>query len=349
MYHDEALDLNKGIDPNEADEWGLDDADSKVDGGADTKESKGGHDTQSRDWMLTIRAEGHMENEIKALFEKIGAGAVFQRETGADTGYEHFQCFLQVKTPMRFSTLKNHLTNAGFRDAHIERRRKSVADCVAYCTKSETQAGQPVYVGKINMKDKRGQRSDLIGLREQILDGMSMQEVLLGDSGAKAAHCTRWLGELEEAYVRKELGGKLRDIDAHYLYGAPGVGKTRFVYDRYPIEDIYRVTNYKHPFDEYGRHKVLVLDEYDSQLPWEQLLNYLDRYPVVLPARYHNHQACFTAVWIISNLPLAAQYPDIVGERRLALMRRLADCNYMTPEGELIKEPLPGRQEGGSP
>ena len=142
MYHDEALDLNKGIDPNEADEWGLDDADSKVDGGADTKESKGGHDTQSRDWMLTIRAEGHMENEIKALFEKIGAGAVFQRETGADTGYEHFQCFLQVKTPMRFSTLKNHLTNAGFRDAHIERRRKSVADCVAYCTKSETQAGQ---------------------------------------------------------------------------------------------------------------------------------------------------------------------------------------------------------------
>ena len=270
----------------------FDDAEEPHDGGK--------RDQQSRDWMLTIRAMDHTEDEVKALFEKIGVGAVFQREIGGKTEYEHFQCFLQVKSPMRFSTLKNH------------------------------------------MKDKQGQRSDLIGLREQILDGMSVQEVLLGDSEAKAAHCTRWLGELEEAYVRKELGGKLRDIDAHYLYGAPGVGKTRYVYDHYSIEDIYRVTNYKHPFDEYDRHKVLVLDEYDSQLPWEQLLNYLDRYPVVL-------QACFTTVWIISNLPLAAQYPDIVGERRLALMRRLADCSYMTPEGELIKEPLPGRQEGGSP
>lgn len=319
----------------------FDDAEEPHDGGK--------RDQQSRDWMLTIRAMDHTEDEVKALFEKIGVGAVFQREIGGKTEYEHFQCFLQVKSPMRFSTLKNHLTDAGFKDAHIEPRRKSVEDCVAYCTKTETRAGEPVFVGKINMKDKQGQRSDLIGLREQILDGMSVQEVLLGDSEAKAAHCTRWLGELEEAYVRKELGGKLRDIDAHYLYGAPGVGKTRYVYDHYSIEDIFRVTNYKHPFDEYDRHKVLVLDEYDSQLPWEQLLNYLDRYPVVLPARYHNHQACFTTVWIISNLPLAAQYPDIVGERRLALMRRLADCSYMTPEGELIKEPLPGRQEGGSP
>ena len=38
---------------------------------------------------------------------------------------------------------------------------------MAYCTKTETRAGEPVFVGKINMKDKQGQRSDLIGLREQ--------------------------------------------------------------------------------------------------------------------------------------------------------------------------------------
>lgn len=306
-------------------------------------------DKQSRDWMLTIRAAGHAENDVKTLFEKIGTGAVFQRETGKDTGYEHFQCFLQVKSPMRFSTLKNHLTAAGFKDAHIEPRQGSVADCVTYCTKSDTQAGSPVYVGKIEMKDQQGQRTDLIELREQILDGKSMQEVLLGDEDAKAAHCTRWLGELEAAYIHKEHGGKLRDLDVHYLYGSPGVGKTRYVYDHYPIEDIYRITDYKHPFDEYNRHKVLVLDEYDSQLPWEQLLCYLDRYPVTLPARYHNHQACFNTVWILSNLPLSLQYPDVVGERRLALLRRLTDCSRMTADGEMVKEPLPGRQEGGSP
>ena len=161
-------------------------------GDTDDKSTDGKHkDSQSRDWMLTIRAEGHTEDDVKALFEKIGVGAVFQREIGGKTEYEHFQCVLQVKTPMRFSTLKNHLTDAGFGDAHIEPRRKTVEDCVNYCTKEETRAGEPIYVGKINMKDKQGQRSDLIGFREQILGGMSVQEVLLGDTEAKAAHCTR--------------------------------------------------------------------------------------------------------------------------------------------------------------
>ena len=180
----------------------FDDAEEPHDGGK--------RDQQSRDWMLTIRAMDHTEDEVKALFEKIGVGAVFQREIGGKTEYEHFQCFLQVKSPMRFSTLKNHLTDAGFKDAHIEPRRKSVEDCVAYCTKTETRAGEPVFVGKINMKDKQGQRSDLIGLREQILDGMSVQEVLLGDSEAKAAHCTRWLGELEEARCLNESATPVR-------------------------------------------------------------------------------------------------------------------------------------------
>ena len=52
-------------------------------GDTDDKSTDGKHkDSQSRDWMLTIRAEGHTEDDVKALFEKIGVGAVFQREIG---------------------------------------------------------------------------------------------------------------------------------------------------------------------------------------------------------------------------------------------------------------------------
>ena len=47
-------------------------------GDTDDKSTDGKHkDSQSRDWMLTIRAEGHTEDGVKALFEKIGVGAVF--------------------------------------------------------------------------------------------------------------------------------------------------------------------------------------------------------------------------------------------------------------------------------
>lgn len=313
---------------------------------ADIEESgkdKSVSDKQSRDWMLTIPATNHSKEDVTALLEKIGTGAVFQLETGVTTGYEHFQCFLQVKSPMRFSTLKNHLTTAGFKDAHIEPRHGTVESCVAYCTKPDTRVSEPVLVGAINMKDKRGQRSELAFIREQLLNGVPRQQILLNDIKGNTVRCIGWMRELDEAYTHQKYGNTLRDVRVHYLYGAPGVGKTHHIYSLYSFEDIYRVTNYMHPFDEYDRHKILVFDDYESQLPWEQILSYLDPYPVTLPARYHDHQACFDTVWIISNLPLAAQYPGVTGERRLALLRRITDCYRMLDNGTLTEELLPSR------
>ena len=299
---------------------------------------------QSRDWMMTVRAEGHTEDEVRSLFERIGTGAVFQKEEGGETGYVHFQCFLQTASPMRWSTLKGHLTKAGFKDAHLEARKGSVADCVKYCTKQDTRIGEPVYVGDIRMKDGQGSRTDLGEMRAKILDGYSVDDVLLEDVESKAAKCTKWLNELAAARDRRAYGRQMRDLEVHYLWGAPGVGKTSYVYSRHPIEDIYRVTDYQHPFDEYDRQNVLVLDEYDSQFDWEKLLCYLDRYPLVLPARYHNHQACYTIVWLISNKPFAEQYPSISGERRFAFIRRLTDSSHMLAGGELVRESMPGQK-----
>ena len=288
--------------------------------------------------MLTIRADGHASDAVKALLERIGSGGVFQKEKGGKTSYEHYQCFLQTATPMRWSTLKNHLAKAGFNDAHIEVRKGSVADCIRYCTKEESRVDEPVYVGKIRMNDRKGTRSDLAELREKILNGASVDDVLLEDDESKAARVTKWLGELAAARDRREYGQKMRDIEVHYLYGRPGIGKTRYVYERYPIEEIYRVTDYRHPFDEYDRQRVLVLDEYDSQFDWSKLLCYLDRYPLMLPARYRNHQACYTVVWILSNLPLSNQYPLIHGDRRNALTRRIVEVLHMKEDGTIDYE-----------
>lgn len=299
-------------------------------------------DKQSRDWMLTIRAKGHTTDDVKAFFERIASGAVFQQERGK-TGYWHFQCFMQLASPMRWTTLKGHLAKSGFADAHFEPRKGSVADCMRYCTKRETRIGEPVYVGKLHLRDQQGARNDLHELREQILAGASVDDVLLGDEKSRAARYTKWLADLAAARDRKRFGEKMRELTVHYVWGAPGVGKTRFVYDSHPIGDIYRITDYKHPFDEYDGQDVLVLDEYDSQFDWEKLLCYLDRYPLTLPARYHNHQAAYTKVYILSNKPLKDQYPLVSGSRRMALIRRLTDCRHMVAGGEMFAEPLPGR------
>lgn len=41
------------------------------------------------------------------------------------------------------------------------------------------------------------------------------------------------------------------------------------------------------------------------------MLKYLDGYPLMLPCRYSNKVACYTKVFLISNIPLSAQYPNV--------------------------------------
>ena len=254
----------------------------------------------ARDWMLTISAEKHTQQAVEELLDVLGA-YIFQQEEGGETGYPHFQAFLQLQSPIHMKTLKNKFKKAGFNDAHIEMRKGTVQDCIDYCSKKETRVNGPWQGGEIDLKNKQGNRSDIAELRQQILDGASVSDVLLSDEAGKAARYTRYLSELATARDRTTYGRQIRDITVHYLWGDPGVGKTRYIYDNNPIESIYRVTDYRHPWDEYEGQSVLVLDEFDGQFRWDQLLVFLDRYPVMLPARYNNHVACFTEVWIISN------------------------------------------------
>ena len=99
------------------------------------------------------------------------------------------------------------------------------------------------------------------------------------------------------------------DLKVRYIHGATGVGKTRSILDEYGDENVYRVTNYKHPFDGYKSEPVIVFDEFRSSLPLADMLNYLDVYPLMLPSRYADRVACYTRAFIVSNIPIEKQYP----------------------------------------
>lgn len=75
--------------------------------------------------------------------------------------------------------------------------------------------------------------------------------------------------------------------------------------------NVYRISDYTHPFDRYGQEPVLCLDEFRSSLLIGDMLDYLDGYPLALPARYANRQACYETVYIISNIDLSKQYPTV--------------------------------------
>ena len=76
------------------------------------------------------------------------------------------------------------------------------------------------------------------------------------------------------------------------------------------------------------------LDEFAGQLPFQLLLNVLDRYPCKLPCRFHDTWAGWTTVWIISNKPLEKQYQDVEPEVRAALDRRISDYREFHEESD---------------
>lgn len=90
-----------------------------------------------------------------------------------------------------------------------------------------------------------------------------------------------------------------------------------------------------------------MLEEFHSQIPIAAMLNYLDIYPLTLPARYTDRVACYTTVYITSNVPLSEQYMDIQRyqlETWRAFLRRVQNIIEYLPDGSTIRH-----KEGGLP
>lgn len=124
-------------------------------------------------------------------------------------------------------------------------------------------------------------------------------------------------------YRDEQFTDSWRDLTVTYIFGVPGAGKSRSVMDKYGYRNVYRVTDYKHPFDTYDGQDVVVFEDYRSNFKITDILNYLDGYPLLLPCRYFNRQACFTKVYITSNLPLEEQHKKEDADSKKALYRRI--------------------------
>ena len=146
-----------------------------------------------------------------------------------------------------------------------------------------------------------------------VKDGLSTTEII--DETPSFAFKLKDIDILREAYLSERYRSENRELTVTYLFGASGTGKTRGIYKKHPASEICRITDYNGKngvrFDSYHGQDILVFEEFNSQIPIETMLNYLDIYPLTLPARYSDRTACYTKVYITSNLPLNEQYIDV--------------------------------------
>lgn len=264
--------------------------------------------SRSRSWMITQRESEITLEELQSRLSKYTYVGQLEEGSNKDddgVGYRHYQIYIENQNPIRFDTLKKLLPTA-----HLEARRGSVKQAYEYCTKEETRIGESFSNGDIDVASSQGARSDLERLREMVFQGIPVGEIIINEPAA--ARYEKHLDRLYFELMAREHSKSVRlNLNVEYLWGRSGSGKTSGVYDEHGFDDVYRIVDYKHPFDEYSGQSVLVIDEYHSQFSMTLLLNLLDIYPLQLPSRYKNKWAGFTKVYIISNKSLEEQHRDV--------------------------------------
>lgn len=256
-----------------------------------------------------------------------------------ETGTFHTHVFAYWENQMRFTTLQKYFE----KKAHIDFPNGTPQEVRDYVFKEGKWINDPK--GETNIRDshiefgdcpihQQGKRTDLSGLYQMIKDGYSNYDILERDS-----NMLRYLDRFDK--IRKTIQTNRikdcwRELEVTYIWGITGSGKTRGVMEEFGYSNVYRVTDYLHPFDGYSGQDVILFEEFRSSLRIDDMLKYLDGYPVELACRYSNQQALFTKVFFATNIDLRSQYPNIQKEEPetwKAFLRRIGKVSvYLDKE-----------------
>ena len=159
------------------------------------------------------------------------------------------------------------------------------------------------------------------------------------------------LGRLREMIIEEEYRDVERDLKVTYIQGNTSTGKTTYISKKYGHSNICRITTYKHGcFNKYQCEDVMVFEEFASKFDIEDMLNYLDKFPLELPCKYYNKIACYTKLYMSSNLPLEKQYADVKAknpEVYAAWLRRITKIMVFVGLGEYVEFETTGSLKTG--
>ena len=314
------------------------------------------NNTQARKWALVINnpLEAGLDHAaIREILRRFAPSYFCMADEIATTGTYHTHIFLLAPSPIRFSTIKNR-----FPTAHIEKAYGSAKANRAYILKeghwADTDKAETSVSGTFEEwgdlpAEKEEEAPEMFKLIQDLRAGKPVMEII--EDNPKLAFRIREIETLRQAILEEKYSAENRALEVTYLYGASGTGKTRGIFEKHDRKSICRITDYGSRngvrFDAYHCQDVLVLEEFHSQIPISAMLNYLDIYPLTLPARYTDRIACYTKVYITSNIPLEEQYRDIQRyqmETWRAFLRRVQNVIEYLPDGSTVQH-----KKGGFP
>ena len=304
-------------------------------------------DTQSFRYQLTINSpidKGYTHSKIIEILRDNFKTLSYLCMADEQGSLFHTHVFVIFSSRVRFSMVKRY-----FPEAHIEKCRGSVSDNVNYVKKTgKWELDDAKQESKIEGSfeeygtqppDSKGKRSDMSDLYQMILDNMTNAEIIATNQDYILQ--IDKLDKIRTIILTERYKETVRlDLKVVYIFGPTNTGKTRGVLEKHGYSNVYRVTDYKHPFDSYNCQQIIAFDEFRSSLKLKEMLMYCDIYPIELPSRYTNKFACYDTVYIISNWELEKQYQTLQAEDEeswQAFLRRIHKVIYYESTDNVIE------------
>jgi len=246
----------------------------------------------------------YKDSDIARLDDLSGSVAylVYGKEIGP-SGTPHLQGYVEFENPRcagkGWSNLRKLMGNC-----HFEVRRGTASQASNYCKEDGD-------FKEYGIMSRQGERTDWAVATASVLSGKEIVDVVLEQPQLLPA--IRALERLQNL----SIAPLEREVHTTWLYGSPGSGKTRYVWDKYP-------NVYSKPsgpwWDGYSGEEVLLLDDFDGDIPYREFLKVLDRYKYRVPVKGGYVGARWNKVFITTNKHPDTFYKD---ENREALKRRI--------------------------
>lgn len=263
-------------------------------------------------WTLNNYTDEEVSS-IRAYANGAARYLVFGYEVAPTTNTPHLQGYVSWDNPRSLDAFKDKISPR----LHIEKARGTPKQASEYCIyedyPSNTKKNKYEEFGEL---PRQGERTDWCVAIEQIKSGTPVEEVV--ENQPQLLPCIRAL----ETFKTKSLKPIHRDVEVIVLWGEAGSGKSRWAYEQYP--DLYSKPPTKW-WDGYTGQKTILLDDYYGYIPYGELLNVLDRYPLHLEVKGGYIWAQYDRVIITSNKPPERWYHKGLTP---ALRRRLHKIFY---------------------
>lgn len=243
--------------------------------------------------------------------------AMFGEEVCPETGRPHLQGWCYFENERSWNALKK--LGLGW---HVEPTDKSFEANEKYCrglTKGKTP-NEVVWVhGEF---PAQGKRTDLIAIRDRILNGERVNEMVMEMPDTYHIY-GRTMREMEDIAMQQVWRTEM--TECLWLVGVTGAGKSHFALHDYTNETHYIWKNDNGWQDGYRQQPIVVMNDFRGELPYNEFLQLVDKWPYHVRRR-NRPPMPFTSkkVIVTSSLPPERVYRNRDAEDGIAqLLRRV--------------------------